>query len=77
MYNEGISVSGDLLDLGVEYGVVKKNGNSYTFGDHKLGVGREAAKKVIKEDKKLMPELRKAILAEIKSKEVESSASKK
>ncbi len=77
MYNEGISVAGDLIDLGVEHGVIKKNGNSYTFGDLKLGVGRETAKKLIKEDKKLMAEIRKAILAEVKSKEIEASGSKK
>jgi len=73
MYNEGISVSGDLIDLGVEHGVVKKNGNSYSFGDIKLGTGRETAKKTIKDDKKLMAEIRKAILAEVKSKEVEEN----
>jgi recombination protein RecA len=73
MYNEGISVAGDLVDLGVEYGVIKKNGNSYSFGEVKLGTGRETAKKTIKEDKKLLAEIRKAILAEIKSKEVEES----
>jgi len=77
MYNEGISVSGDLLDLGAEYGVIKKSGNSYSFENIKLGVGREAAKKAINDDKKLKVEIRKAILAEIKSKEVEASATKK
>lgn len=77
MYNEGISVAGDLLDVGVEYGVVKKSGNSYTFNDTKLGVGREAAKKTIKEDKKLLTEIRKAILTEIKSKDVEVVSTKK
>jgi recombination protein RecA len=71
MYNEGISVAGDLVDLGVEYGPVKKNGNSYSFGNVKLGTGRETAKKMIKEDKKLAAEIRKAILAEVKSKEIE------
>jgi recombination protein RecA len=73
MYNEGISVSGDLVDLGVEYEVIKKNGNTYSFGEVKLGTGREAAKKTIKDDKKLMAEIRKAILAQVKSKEVEES----
>ncbi|MDX9778841.1 MAG: recombinase RecA [Patescibacteria group bacterium] len=77
MYNEGISVAGDLLDLGVEYAVVKKNGNSYTFIEEKLGVGREAAKLSLKNDKKLLAEVRKAIIAEIKSKEIEAPASKK
>jgi len=69
MYNEGISVAGDLLDLGVEQGVIKKNGNTYTYGEVKLGTGRETAKKIIKDDKKLLAEIRKAILAEIKVKE--------
>ena len=73
MYNEGISVAGDLVDLGTEYGVIKKSGNSYPFGEIKLGTGREVAKKTIKDDKKLMAEIRKAILAEIKSKEVEQA----
>jgi recombination protein RecA len=69
MYNEGISLSGDLLDTGVEYGVIKKSGNSYTYGDNKLGVGRENAKIFLKADKKLMAELRKKIMAAAQSKE--------
>jgi recombination protein RecA len=77
MYNEGISVAGDLVDAGVEYGVVKKTGNSYAFGDVKLGVGRENAKKAIKDDQKLLAAIRKAILAEVKSKEIESTGAKK
>jgi recombination protein RecA len=74
MYNEGISVAGDLVDLGVEYGVVKKNGNSYSFGEVKLGTGREVAKKMIKDDKKLAAEIRKTILAELKKKEEKENA---
>lgn len=62
MYNEGISLSGDLLDLGVEHGVIKKSGNSYSFGTHKMGVGREKAKEYIKSQEKLMKELRVKIL---------------
>ncbi|MDD4443479.1 MAG: recombinase RecA [Patescibacteria group bacterium] len=72
MYNEGISVAGDLIDLGVEHGVIKKSGNSYSFGDVKLGLGRETAKKALRADKKLIQEVRKGILAEIKSREVEA-----
>ena len=71
MYNEGISISGDLLDIGVEYNVINKSGNSYSFGDIKLGVGRENAKKFLQTDKKLMKEIRKKILTEIKEKEEE------
>ena len=69
MYNEGISIAGDLVDLGSELGVVKKSGNSYSFKDLKLGLGRESAKKTIKDDKKLGAEIRKAILAEIQKNE--------
>jgi recombination protein RecA len=69
MYNEGISVAGDLVDLGTEMGVVKKSGNSYSFGDIKLGTGRENAKKTIKEEKKLVNEIKKAILKAITEKE--------
>jgi len=71
MYNEGISLAGDILDTGVEYGVIKKNGNSYSYGEIKLGVGREAAKRLMKEDKKMLLKLRKEILAESKKREIE------
>ncbi len=64
MYNEGISVAGDLIDLGVEYAVIKKSGNSYSFGNNKLGVGREAAKNNLKTQEKLIKEIRAKILEE-------------
>lgn len=69
MYNEGISLAGDILDSGVDYDVIKKSGNSYSFGDIKLGVGREAAKKFLKDDTKLMTNIRKVILAEVVKRE--------
>lgn len=71
MYNEGISLAGDLLDTGVAFGVVTKAGNSYSYGETKLGVGREVAKAALKQDKKLMKEIRGKILVEAKKKEVE------
>ncbi len=67
MYNEGISIAGDLLDTGTAYGVISKSGNSYSFGEIKLGTGRENAKRFLNEDKKLMKEIRKKILTEVKS----------
>ncbi len=66
MYNEGISISGDLLDLGVERSVIKKSGNSYSYGEEKLGVGRENAKKFLRENPKLMTVIRKNIWDEVK-----------
>jgi recombination protein RecA len=67
MYNEGISFAGDLLDAGVLYGVVKKAGNSFSFGETKIGVGREAAKTFLKENIKLGREIEQAILKQEKT----------
>ncbi len=61
MYNEGISLSGDVLDLGMKYNLIKKTGTTFSYNDIKLGVGRENAKKFLREDKKLMKEISKLI----------------
>lgn len=58
MYNEGISLSGDTLDVGVQHNVIQKTGNSYAFGEVKLGVGREKARMMLKEDPKLLKDIR-------------------
>ncbi|MBT4516398.1 MAG: recombinase RecA [Candidatus Komeilibacteria bacterium] len=71
MYNEGISVAGDMLDTGLAFGVLTKAGNSYSYGDIKLGVGRETAKTFLKNDKKLLAELRKKVWKESKNSEEE------
>jgi recombination protein RecA len=57
MYGEGISKEGCILDLSVEEGIVKKSGAWYTYGDERLGQGREAAKQLLRET----PELREEI----------------
>src|SRR3990167_3708992 len=61
MYNEGISVSGDILDLAVKYGIVKKSGNNYALGNEKLGAGRERSRLYIKENSKLLKQLVKDV----------------
>ena len=66
MYNEGISKEGDLVDTGVKYGVVTKIGNSFSFGETKLGVGREKAKTFLKENPKVYGEILKAIKEKVK-----------
>lgn len=66
MYNEGISLAGDLIDSGVKYEAVKKSGNSYAFEDAKLGVGRENAKAFLKENPKVAEKIAKAILTKVK-----------
>ena len=69
MYNEGISREGDLIDTGLLYEVVKKTGNSFLFGDEKLGVGREAAKSYLREHGESARKIEADIIA--KSKEAE------
>ena len=61
MYNEGISVSGDLLDTGVLHKIINKSGNSYNYGEEKFGVGREKAKQYLRENPKSMVKIRKEI----------------
>ncbi|PIR47759.1 recombinase RecA [Candidatus Uhrbacteria bacterium CG10_big_fil_rev_8_21_14_0_10_50_16] len=66
MYNEGISVSGDLLTLGVEYGSIGKSGHTYKFGEEKLGTGRENARHFLRANPKLLKEVRIATEKAIK-----------
>ena len=61
-YNEGISLAGDVLRAGLAKGVIKQTGNTFTFGQKKIGVGMEAAKKSLKEDPALMKEIKEAVL---------------
>ncbi len=69
MYNEGISVAGDLIDTGVLEGIVKKSGNSYAFGQEKLGIGREATKVYLKDRPALMAEIRKTVMDSVAAKD--------
>lgn len=62
MYNEGISIAGDLLDTGLQFEVIEKSGNTFVFKDVKLGVGREAAKDYLRGDAQLMKTIRGEIL---------------
>ncbi len=71
MYNEGISLAGDLLDVGTEFGVIKKSGNSYAYGEEKLGVGRENAKMGLRERPELLPMIREKIIDAWRRKESE------
>ena len=63
MFGEGISRSGEIVDLGVEYGVIKKSGAWFSYDGRKLGQGRDAVKGVIAADPKLADELTAKIYA--------------
>jgi recombination protein RecA len=65
MYNEGISKSGEIVDLGVDYGIVKKSGSWFSYGDSKLGQGREAVKALMRDNPELAQELEMKILEEM------------
>jgi recombination protein RecA len=69
MYNEGISASGDALDTAMLYGVVIKTGNSYVYGQTKLGVGRDNARDYLKEHPELIKEIRDKVWEAVKSRE--------
>jgi len=57
MYGKGISKVGEVLDIGVNYGIIKKSGSWFSYGDTKLGQGRDAVKGLIKDNPELMEEL--------------------
>ncbi len=61
MYNQGISKEGDLLDVGVARGIISKAGNSYSYEEEKLGMGRENAKSYLRENSKLYNKIRKQV----------------
>ncbi|MCD6568536.1 recombinase RecA [bacterium] len=62
IYGKGISYEGDLLNLGIKRGLITRSGNTFTFGEVKLGVGFEAARKFLEENPKIAQEIHKQIL---------------
>lgn len=68
MYGEGISKTGEILDLGVEYGIIKKSGSWFSYGETKLAQGRDASKTVIKDNPELAAELEAKIVEAIQNK---------
>jgi recombination protein RecA len=66
MFGEGISHSGELVDLGVEHGIVKKSGSWFSYNDTKLGQGRDAAKQCIADNPELAEELSALIFEKLK-----------
>lgn len=69
MYGEGVSKIGEILDLGVDYDIIKKSGSWFSYGDTKLGQGRDAVKDLLKDNVELVEELSQKITDAIKNKE--------
>ncbi|MBU0598002.1 recombinase RecA [Patescibacteria group bacterium] len=62
MYNEGISIGGDALDTGILHKVVNKSGNTFSYGETKLGIGRENARLFLRQNPKIIDEIKKKVI---------------
>ena len=69
MVGEGISKSGEIIDLGAELGIIKKSGSWFSYQDTKFAQGRDAAKQVIQDNPELAEELETQLFAALKDKE--------
>ena len=77
MFGEGISQAGEIVDLGVDYGILKKSGSWFSYGDNKLGQGRDAVKNLMKDNPELSKEIEIKIMEAIKSGKLPEKADKK
>ncbi len=68
MYGKGISKMGEIIDLGVEFEIIKKSGSWYSYGDTKLGQGKDAVKDLLMDNPELSEELEKKVVAALGSK---------
>jgi len=65
MFGEGISKNGEIIDLGVDFGIIKKAGSWFSYGDTKLGQGRDAVKQLLSDNPELAEELEAKIKTEV------------
>jgi recombination protein RecA len=68
LYGEGISKSGEIIDLGVQFNIIKKSGSWFSYGDTKLGQGRETVRNLILDNPELAQELETKIMEAISGK---------
>ena len=74
MFGEGISKSGEIIDLGVEYGIIAKSGSWFSCNGTRLAQGRDAAKRVIADNPELADELEEKIMRALKGEPIEAEA---
>lgn len=70
MYNEGVSKTGEIVDLASELGIVKKSGSWYSYNDTRLAQGREAAKDCLRDNPELAEEIENLVYEAVKNKQV-------
>ena len=66
MFGHGISRSGEIIDLGVDFDIIKKSGSWFSYGDSKLAQGRDASKKIIEDNPELAKEIEDKIMEKLK-----------
>ena len=76
MFGEGISKSGEIVDLGVATGIIKKSGSWFSYQDSKLAQGRDATKKLMEDNPELSEEIEAQIMAKLTGKELDMIESK-
>jgi recombination protein RecA len=69
LFGEGISKIGEIVDLGVDFGIIKKSGSWFSYADAKLAQGRDATKQLLKDNPELCEELEAKIMQALKEKE--------
>jgi recombination protein RecA len=74
MFNQGISKVGEIIDLGVDFNIVKKAGSWFSYGDTKLGQGRDAVKQLLLDNPELADEIEAKIRAEVTGEKLEEKA---
>ena len=67
LYGEGVSMMGEVIDLGVEYEIIKKSGSWFSYGDTKIGQGRDAVRAMLIDNPELLEELQAKIVEVIKA----------
>ena len=65
MFGSGISKAGELVDLGVEYGIIKKSGSWFSYGETKLAQGRDAVKTLLQDNVELADEIEQKIIEKV------------
>lgn len=75
MFGQGISKVGEIIDLGVDFNIIKKAGSWFSYGDTKLGQGRDAVKQLLLDNPELSDEIEKKIRAEVTGEKLEELAS--
>jgi recombination protein RecA len=76
MFGEGISKVGEIIDLGVDFNIIKKSGSWFSYGDTKLGQGRDGVKRILLDNPDLMDELESKIRAEVTGEKLDEMSEK-